>query len=82
MSTDPSSSLADLFEKWGIYNALPKHTKSGSKEGFEPNSETATEYSEYGPNRFSVGDDKISQFFVGSFTVVGLFILYRFMSKK
>jgi len=84
--SDANGNLAGLFEKWGINSVLPKPVKKEKKEkeGFEPLS--PTEYVDaYGNpvylNRFSVGDDKISHFFIGSFTVVGLFILYRFMKK-
>lgn len=32
-------------------------------------------------NTFSVGDDVVNNFFVGSITVVGLFILFSFLQK-
>jgi hypothetical protein len=33
-------------------------------------------------NRFSIGEDMIKTFYVGSVTVVGLFILYRLLQKS
>jgi len=83
MENHTKNSLAQMFELWGIHNVLPKAPKTKKKEGFEQLSPTGI-HAAYGEpvNRFSVGDDKISQFFIGSFTVVGLFVLYRFMNKK
>ena len=34
------------------------------------------------PDLFSLGDDPIKTFYIGSITVVGLFILYRMLTKK
>jgi len=34
------------------------------------------------PSPYKVRDDRISQFFIGSATVVGLFILYRILEKN
>lgn len=34
------------------------------------------------PTIFSLGDDPIKTFYIGSVTVVGLFILYRMLIKK
>jgi hypothetical protein len=33
-------------------------------------------------NRFSIGEDMIKTFYVGSVTIVGLFILYRLLQKS
>jgi|UniRef100_A0A6C0E1I8 hypothetical protein len=33
-------------------------------------------------NLFSLGEDGINTFYIGSITVVGLFILYRFINKS
>ena len=33
------------------------------------------------PDIFSIGEDPIKTFYIGSITVVGLFILYRMLSK-
>jgi hypothetical protein len=33
-------------------------------------------------NRFNIGDDMIKTFYVGSVTIVGLFILYRLLQKS
>jgi hypothetical protein len=76
-------SLAQLFDEWGMHHVLPKSPKMEKKEGFESLSPTGIHAAYDDPmNRFAIGDDKISQFFIGSFTVVGLFVLYRFMNKK
>jgi hypothetical protein len=77
-NTKTSHNLAQMFEDWGIQNVLPKVPKTKKKEGFTSVDDAYGRHM----NRFSVGDDKISQFFIGSFTVVGLFVLYRFMHKK
>ena len=72
-----------MFEQWGIHDVLPKAPKTKKKEGFESLSPTGIDDAYEMPiNRFSIGDDKISQFFIASFTVVGLFVLFRFMNKK
>jgi hypothetical protein len=34
------------------------------------------------PNIFSLGNDPIKTFYIGSITAVGLFILYRILTKK
>jgi len=39
-------------------------------------------YDDVYPNPYKVKDDRISQFFIGSATVVGLFILYRILDKN
>jgi hypothetical protein len=35
----------------------------------------------YVPDPFALGNDPIGMFFLGSFTVVGLFVLYRMMDR-
>ena len=83
MENNKIKSLAQLLDEWGMHHVLPKAAKIQKKEGFESLSPTGI-HDAYGEpmNRFAIGDDKISQFFIGSFTVVGLFVLYRFMNKK
>lgn len=39
-------------------------------------------YDDVYPNPYQVRDDRISQFFIGSATVIGLFILYRILDKN
>ena len=39
-------------------------------------------YDPYYLNPYRIHDDRISQFFIGSATVVGLFILYRILEKN
>lgn len=39
-------------------------------------------YNPYYLNPYRIHDDRISQFFIGSATVVGLFILYRILEKN
>ena len=36
----------------------------------------------YYPSPYRIHDDRISQFFIGSVTVMGLFILYRLLEKN
>jgi hypothetical protein len=36
----------------------------------------------YYPNPYKFHDDSVSKFFIGSITVVGLFILYRILEKN
>ena len=36
----------------------------------------------YYPSPYRIQDDRISQFFIGSVTVMGLFILYRLLEKN
>lgn len=59
----------ELYEKRKIYTPLV-NSKDKSNED-ESNK----------PDMFSLGNDPIKTFYIGSITVVGLFILYRILTK-
>jgi hypothetical protein len=70
-------SVDNVMKSFGIdmENVLPKPV--AEKEGFSEYSDESPSY-----NRFLIEDDYISRFFVGSFTVMSLYIVYRMMNKK
>jgi len=73
-------------------------SKTGAESGDEPDDDSSDDDSDelykkgkiYSPlatsesanQIFSLGDDPIKSFYIGSVTVVGLFILYRMLIKK
>jgi hypothetical protein len=68
-SESESKNHNELYEKGKIYAPLV-NSKDKSNED-ESNK----------PDMFSLGNDPIKTFYIGSITVVGLFILYRILTK-
>lgn len=60
------------------------HTDDESSELYEKKEIYAPLATSKSPkkNIFSLGDDPVKNFYIGSITVVGLFILYKIITKK
>jgi len=63
---------------------FPKHHNHGWPEYGRSTIyvDRASLYNPYYLNPYRIHDDRISQFFIGSATVIGLFILYRILEKN
>jgi len=81
---DSYNALADYDIGYDISNTPFSERKNRPNANEDCSSETGSDdgSEKKTKNIFHIGPNPINQFFIGSVTVVGLFILYRFLHKN